>query len=304
MEFLCIGVDSCADTVVDYIENELQQLKGNKIDYSIEVIDKGGTKSITCDTCDEKYEKNVFLQLNKKLRLHVCNALADYIIRKYEEKLIARTISSNYGYFTCVEKKEIQDKAFKIIRNEEKNILNNLFRVRRRNLIISKLMEYLENSDNLILEGFVNFRLKEYVKDLEDIADKAVDDFLMEREYKEFIRLLRYFVDMQEPKFLTIHVVIGFEDKYILLDGKGKEITSECVQEFVSELSDGEINYDDLLVSTLITFAPQKIVIHCAERLNNKQLMDTIKSVFSNKVIQCKGCWMCVSNIVKSENKK
>ncbi len=85
-----------------------------------------------------------------------------------------------------------------------KSFINTLYQIRRRNVIVRKLMDYFENTDSLILDGFVNFRLKDYMKDLEEIVDKAVDDFLMEREYKEFIRLLRYFVDIQEPKISTL----------------------------------------------------------------------------------------------------
>jgi hypothetical protein len=46
----------------------------------------------------------------------------------------------------------------------------------------------------------------------------------MEREYKEFIRLLRYFVDIQDPKFDTIHVIVGFDGKYALFDENRREI--------------------------------------------------------------------------------
>jgi putative sporulation protein YtxC len=165
-------------------------------------------------------------------------------------------------------------------------------------------MDYFENSDNIILDGFVNFRLKDYVRDLEEIVDRAVDDFLMEREYREFIRLLRYFVDIQDPKFDTIHVIVGYDSKYTLLDDSRKEITNDCIQEFVNEISEGEINYDDLLVSSLITLAPKRIVIHYTGQFKNKELLETIKNVFLGKVIICNGCEICLINAVKSENKK
>ena len=45
-------------------------------------------------------------------------------------------------------------------------------------------MDYFDNSNSIILDGFVNFRLKDYIKDLEEIVDKAVDDFLTDREYR------------------------------------------------------------------------------------------------------------------------
>ena len=165
-------------------------------------------------------------------------------------------------------------------------------------------MDYFENSNNIILDGFVNFRLKEYMRDLEDVVDKGVDDFLMDREYREFIRLLRYFVDIQEPKLNTVHVIVGFDNKYTLLDDAKREITNECIQEYVNEIAEGEINYDDLLVSSLITFAPRKIIIHCTGQFRNKELMETIKNVFLGRVLICQGCEICMVNMVKSENKK
>ena len=301
MQFICIGVDGRADDIMQHMNNQLQQLKSKKINYSIDEVDSDGSTSIICRIDDGKLYKEKSVQSYKTLKILVSNALADYIIRQYEEKLISRIINGNYCYFNAVEKKEILNKALKIVRNEERTFLNTLFQIRRRNVIVRKLLDYFENTDSLILDGFVNFRLKDYIKDLEEIVDKAVDDFLMEREYKEFIRLLRYFVDIQEPKYDTIHVIAGFEDKYILLDEKKGEITNECIQEFVNEIQDGEINYDDLLVSTLITFAPRKIVIHCTGQIKNKELLETIKNVFSGKVFICNGCETCTINVVKNE---
>jgi hypothetical protein len=85
---------------------------------------------------------------------------------------------------------------------------------------------------------------------------------------------------------------------------KKKEITNECIQEYVHEIAEGEINYDDLLVSSLITFAPKKIIIHCTGQFRNKELMETIKNVFSGRVFICQGCDVCMVNMAKSENKK
>ncbi|MCX7922295.1 MAG: putative sporulation protein YtxC [Clostridia bacterium] len=303
MQFLCIGVNESAEDVIKHITSELQQLDSNKLNYSIEEVNSDGSTSIVCNIDEDKAFGKKSLKLYDILKVHVSNALADYIIRQYEEKLIARIINSNYCYFNSTEKKDILSLALRIIRNDDKVFLNSLFQIRRRNVIVRKLLEYFESSNSLILDGFVNFRLKEYMKDLEEVVDKAVDDFLMEREYKEFIRLLRYFVDIQDPKFDVIHVVVGYENKYILLDETRREITNECIQEFVNEISEGEINYDDLLVSSLITLAPRKIVIHTTGQFRNKELLETIKNVFSGKVFLCSGCDVCMFNMVKSEQK-
>jgi putative sporulation protein YtxC len=290
--------------VMQHIKNELRQLKNKKINYSINEVNSEGSTSIICTVNDGRFYREKSLESYKVLKTYISNALADYIIRQYEERLLVRIINSNFCYFNAVEKKEILDRALNIIRNDDKTFINSLFQIRRRNVIVRRLMDYFDNSNNIILDGFVNFRLKEYIKDLEEVVDKAVDDFLMDREYREFIRLLRYFVDIQEPKIDTVHVIVGYDNHYTLLDGSKNEITNECIQEYVTEISEGEINYDDLLVSSLITFAPRKIVIHSSGQFRNKELLETIKNVFAGRVVLCQGCEICSVIMVKSETKK
>jgi len=304
MQFLCIGVNGSTEEVMRHINEALRQLKNRKISYSINEINSEGSSSIICMINDGRFYREKSLESYKILKTYISNALADYIIRQYEEKLLMRIINSNYCYFNAAEKKEILQRALGIIRNEDKTFINSLFQIRRRNVIVRRLMDYFDNSNSIIIDGFVNFRLKDYIRDLEEIVDKAVDDFLMDREYREFIRLLRYFVEIQEPKIDTVHVIVNYDNRYTLLDGSKREITNECIQEYANEITEGEINYDDLLVSSLITFAPRKIVIHSMGHSRNKELMETIKNVFSGRVIMCQGCDVCSVKIAKSETKK
>lgn len=297
MHFLCIGVDESADSILQQITDEFKAIDSEKYGLYLEKVDSEDSTSIFCCVKDDKateIEQKEF----EIIRIHVSNALADFIIQEYEEKLISRIINTNYCYFNSYEKKDILNLSLKIVKNEEKNLVNSLFQVHRRNIIVRRLIEYLENSESIILEGFVNFRLKDYLRDLEEVVEKAVDDFLMEREYNEFIKLLKYFVDIQEPKFEVIHVLVGYENKYILLDEKHREITNECIQDFVNEISQGDINYDDLLVSSLITMAPKKVVIHSNGQFKNRELLETIKNVFSGKVVICSQCDLCASALL------
>lgn len=306
MQFLSIGVNKDTEDVIEGIKNELEKNKTNHFKYSIQnEVNSNGSNYIVCSYNSDRNADNADNPdtIKKTLVLNISNALADYIIKKYEEKLIIRTITSNYCYFNSVEKKEILALAKKIIKSDDKDLLSSLFHIRRHNLIVKKLLDYFDNSSSIILDGFVNFRLKDYIKDLEEVVDKAVDDYLMVREYNEFIRLLRYFVDIQNPKFNLIHVVTSFDNKYMLLDETKREITNECIREFVNEISMGEINYDDLLVSSLITLAPRKIVLHGTRHFKNKELLETIKNVFYGKVTICSECEICEVNMAKSNNK-
>jgi len=265
------------------------------------VISDNKYKNFHIDVKQKKINDLNFLDIGIKsksiiesLKADIANALAQFILKKYEKKFIMKIIYSNYCYFNSGEKKEILKNALKNIMNLDKdNIFNDLFFIRRKNIISKKLLEYLDTSNIIILDGFITFRLQDYIKELEEVVDKAVDDYLTEKEYKEFIRLLKYFVDIQEPKSDTVHVLYGYDKKYILLDQNKREITNECIKDFINEVAEGEINYDDLLVSSLITLAPKKIYIHSVNRIKNKELIETIKNVFLGKVVCCECCELC-----------
>ena len=89
-----------------------------------------------------------------------------------------------------------------------------------------------------------------------------------------------------------------------MLDNDENEITNECIQDFTNEVNVGEINYDDLLVSSLITLAPKKIMIHNINRIENKELLETIKNVFPGKLVICEVCQLCTEARIKNSNEK
>ena len=101
-----------------------------------------------------------------------------------------------------------------------------------------------------------------------------------------------------------MHVLAGYNNKYVLLEGSGREITNDCIQDFMNEVSEEEINFDDLLVSSLITLAPNKIYIHLVGQIKNKELMETIKNVFVGKVVFCSGCELCLTYNMDSDEIK
>src|SRR5690606_24757735 len=154
MQFLCIGVNGSTEEVMRHINEALRQLKNRKISYSINEINSEGSSSIICMINDGRFYREKSLESYKILKTYISNALADYIIRQYEEKLLMRIINSNYCYFNAAEKKEILQRALGIIRNEDKTFINSLFQIRRRNVIIRRLMDYFDNSNSIIIDGF------------------------------------------------------------------------------------------------------------------------------------------------------
>ena len=302
MKFISIGVNEYTNESIDYLINQLNEIENKKISIKTTLLKAPESSVIICKLRENKII-NTFTENNfNVLKLHASSVLSDYIVKYYEEKLLTRIINLNYCYFSVPEKKSILKHAISHLKTSDNELKYGMTPENRKEIILDKVFEYLDTTNEIILDGFVNFRMKEYIKELEDVVDKAVDSFLLEKEYQEFIKLLRYFVDIQEPKMESVHIV-SLENRYLILDNKYNEITNECIQEFLNEIpEEGEINYDDLLVSALITMAPLKIYIHSPQKIKNRELLETIKNVFINKVTLCTGCQLCRLGKLEIEN--
>ncbi len=223
--------------------------------------------------------------------------ISDFILNHWEDDLLKDLIRENYYYFDEEERELIYDYALHHINRYGKDGIGTVYRLSWKSRIIQKVLDFLSNNNCIIIEGFIRFRLKEYVSELREAADKAVDDFLMEREYREFIQLLKYFVDIQEPKANAVHVLIKAGGSFKLFDDKMQPIKSDYLEGFIVDLVDSEINYEDLLVSALITIAPKNIILHYKNGYNRPAMMETIKNVFTGRVSECEGCELCVSTV-------
>jgi putative sporulation protein YtxC len=115
--------------------------------------------------------------------------------------------------------------------------------------------------------------------------EQELEQQMIQQEYDEFIKLLKFFVELEEPKIDVVRIRATAEGKYILYDDNCEELQKEILNEAFNEIIDtGEINYDDFLISSLITLAPKKIIIYNSERMT-KEIKKTIIEVFTHKVI-------------------
>ena len=97
----------------------------------------------------------------------------------------------------------------------------------------ARLAEYLEKENEIVLEGFITFRLKEYLEDLYDTVEEIAEDYLTDRRYREFLRLLRHFMMRQKNKAREVNVVrLGegyalYDDKMKPFGGRGRKFLGQ-----------------------------------------------------------------------------
>jgi putative sporulation protein YtxC len=98
------------------------------------------------------------------------------------------------------------------------------------------------------------------------------------------VKLLKYFVEIQECKIEEINIIIEENNNYIVKNGTGKDLYHDFINEIMQEQGNIDLNMEDILISGLITSAPKNINIYGKENCTNKEFLDTIENVFGNRV--------------------
>ncbi|MBE6053035.1 MAG: putative sporulation protein YtxC [Clostridium sartagoforme] len=249
---------------------------------------------ILCD--DNSYNERVKDIIN----LYISNILYKVVLNEYKEKEMFNYLTENYFFLKQEEIIELEEEIMRVfLENKSLNFDNLIYCLNKVNSIIEKIKNCLEENTEINIDGFIRFRMKELREDIESIIDKVIEGYMVEKEYKEFIKLLKYFVEIQESKIEEINIVINEAGNYAIVDRNKKDIFDEFMKELIEYKLDSDVKIEDIIISGLITNSPKKVIIHGKDNCNNKEFMDTIENVFENKVSFCNGCVLCVEKQVK-----
>lgn len=215
----------------------------------------------------------------------IADIITEFIITNYEITIIKEMIRSDYSYFTNSEKSLIANKTLELLNSDNADIVKILVILKRRFLIKQCILTFLSENSYIDLSGFIQFRLTEYKKLLSELIEKVISEFKVQNEYKEFIAMLKFFVDTQTNRLPKLHIIFEKDGEYTILNEHNKNITSDCFKDFINDQQNQSLSNEDLLISSLITLAPQKIIVHLKSQNYNKKILTTIEQIFVNKVV-------------------
>lgn len=230
----------------------------------------------------------------KIFNLNVANMLYKTVTIEFCKKEINDFLTETYFFLQYDEMKQVKVKIQEALLNEGKiSGPNMVYCINRKNIIIDKITRCIEENNEINISGFLTFRAKELNEDLESIVDKVVEEYMVEKEYNEFINLLKYFVDVQERKVDEVNILIEKDGNYYLRDEEGNNLVENMMVELPDIKFDTIENQEELIISTMISSAPKKVIIHCVQHCKNKELIETISKVFTDKVQYCDTCTEC-----------
>lgn len=261
--------------------------KGKNIsEYLLKELEYFEIQDIYVSCYDFKYYNNTIIHYvgkNVELFLSKISTLLAYIVIDfYEPRLISNILNSNYFYFSLEDKRKIFNLCLTNV-----NFSNSISMF---NIITNSFCEYFADNKYVILDGFVNFKLASYIKELDMLVDICVNKFIVEREYLEFTNLLASYIQTHLPNSNILHLIYNNEES-ILLDENKKivEYTDELTtQKYVSDIT---FSSNDFALNSLLTLLPQKLYIHIIDKEDD--FIKTLKLIFDNRVYICHDCDLC-----------
>lgn len=304
MKLISLGLSGPIDDIRAKLQQDCNLFQREGYRIVVDQLQAGKYTFLNCSILEGEISFRNYERIKNLLKLYAAQILADLVVSREEQNVLRRMIRFGYDYFSPEEQEQVLTKAMDILRQENPAVTDYHMPFRR-SRVFSKILDYLDFHNELVLDGFIRFRLKDYGQILNKALEKAVDDYMSDIEYQEFVRVLRYFVSMQEPRTGEVHVVIDRSGTISIYDSEGEALSESDGERFVANASD-DVNGQDLLMSALITIVPCAIMFHFASRVRNMVLVKTIQDVFCDRVIVCEGCHICnaesgqVSNLVKS----
>lgn len=256
--------------ILNYLLNRIQEIDFENLIYSQNQF---------------KVYKNITIHYmgknNNKFYDFLTELIGEVVIEFYEEKMLKQLINYNYFYFDEYEKNKILENCMQLIEPEMYNtkLLDN-----------KNIKEYVKENKAMILDGFVYFRLRAYLEYLDEVVDSGVNQFVIEKEYREFISLLRVYVESKVPKYNLLHLIY-INGESILLDEKRNIVSvSENIYN-AKYLSDISFSSNDFALNTLLCLLPRRIEIHLID--DEDEFINTLKLIFEGRVTICKDCDIC-----------
>lgn len=268
MKSYCIKTDN--EKIIEYLLNKISKLDLPNIYY--------------CNKSFKIYE-NVIVHYKEENIDKFINIVADIIteaiIEFYQDKILKRIINVNYFYFEELERKIILENCREFTKQEGEEIKETVF---------MGVKNYILEHRNIVLEGVANFRINEYIKILDNIVDMAVNKYIIEKEYREFINLLKVYVNSTESKTDILHLIYT-NGESILLDKDKNIIQIDYNLNNAKYLSDITFSSNDIALNTLLSLLPKKIEVHIINI--EDEFINTLKLIFENRVRICTSCNIC-----------
>lgn len=220
---------------------------------------------------------------------NISNILSFLILDIYEDNITKNILQKEYFYFDRFEQDIVLDKFYE---NRLESIED--FEIKE-NILFEAFYSFFKSSNSsvcckLYLKGFITFRLKKYIDELEASIDSSVNQYLVEKEYQEFVSLLKIYINSEGYHSDLVHLIYKNSSKNmdsILLDNNRNVIDTSINLLGAKYLSDISFSSSDMILNTLLNLLPRRIFVHLSDEDDEDEFVETLEAIFEDRVVVC-----------------
>lgn len=219
----------------------------------------------------------------------IANILSFLVLDVYEDSITRNILQKEYFYFDKFEKSIVLDKFY-----ENRLESTEDFEIKE-NILSEAFYNFFKDNKTsvctkLYLKGFITFRLKKYIDELESSIDSSVNQYLIEKEYQEFVSLLKVYINSEGYNSDLVHLFYRNSNKNvdaILLD-KDKNVIDTSINLLSAKyLSDISFSSSDMILNTLLNLLPRRIFIHLGDSDDEDEFVCTLEAIFEGRIVVC-----------------
>ena len=135
----------------------------------------------------------------------------------------------------------------------------------------SKLEAYLQEHRTIVLEGFLHFRMQEFLMLWEIAVEQAAASVLMQKEYGALIDTLKRYVNNRQSRVASLSVCIHADGTTTLSDDGDVRI------EYIDCAPNG-------ILQLLVNMSPKKLTVYDLSGETKNRLTEAILKVFGDRV--------------------
>jgi putative sporulation protein YtxC len=224
------------------------------------------------------------------IRNSISQSIGEYVVECKEKDYLKEIMMQDFSYCKEEEWEEIYPFILSVF---DEDHYDEYGRYRRkgdlRGKIAKRIFDFLDFENTFSIDGFIRFRLKDQWEEWRRTVEHCIEEYLVDKEYNEFIRLLRCLVSVQEYQNDLVHVVHIDDQNLLIYDEAWKQING-FANDSKSGLSTTD-NYEQIFINRLISAAAKNIILHTDQETH--QIIYTIKKAFEQRVKICSVCPMC-----------
>ena len=219
----------------------------------------------------------------------IANILSFLVLDIYEDSITRNILQKEYFYFDKFEQSIVLDKFYEIRLESTED-----FEIKE-NILFEAFYNFFKDNKTsvctkLYLKGFITFRLKKYIDELESSIDSSVNQYLIEKEYQEFVSLLKVYINSEGYNSDLVHLFYRNSNKNvdaILLD-KDKNVIDTSINLLSAKyLSDISFSSSDMILNTLLNLLPRRIFIHLGDSDDEDEFVCTLEAIFEGRIVVC-----------------